>query len=48
LPEQYHKRAPSFFTNIIPVPAGKSVPQNEHLRGLGIQDSSKMAYVFIC
>jgi hypothetical protein len=37
LPEQNHRMAPSFFTYIMPVPDGKSVPQNEHFRGLGIK-----------
>jgi hypothetical protein len=38
--EQNHKMEPSFLTYIMPVPAGKSLPQNEHFRGLGIGNSS--------
>jgi hypothetical protein len=38
--EQNHKMVPSFLTYIMPVPAGKSLPQNEHFRGLGIGNSS--------
>jgi hypothetical protein len=33
--EQNHKIDPSFFTYIIPVPAGNSLPQNEHSLGFG-------------
>jgi hypothetical protein len=39
-PEQNHRTVPSFFMYIMPVPAGKSLPQNEHFRGLGIINSS--------
>jgi hypothetical protein len=38
--EQNHKMVPSFLTYIMPVPAGKSLPQNEHFRVLGIDNSS--------
>jgi len=33
---QNHKIDPSFLMYIIPVPAGNSLPQNEHFLGLGI------------
>src|SRR4030067_150835 len=35
-PEQNHKSVPSFLTYIMPVPAGNSLPQNEHFLGFGI------------
>lgn len=38
--EQNHKTDPSFLTYIIPVPDGNSLPQNEHLLGLGKGDPS--------
>jgi hypothetical protein len=38
--EQNHKSDPSFLMNIMPVPAGNSLPQNEHFLGLGISDLS--------
>ena len=34
--EQNHKIDPSFLMYIIPVPAGNSLPQNEHFLGRGI------------
>jgi len=33
--EQNHNIEPSFLTYIMPVPAGKSLPQNEHFMNLG-------------
>jgi hypothetical protein len=33
--EQNHKTDPSFLMYIMPVPAGNSLPQNEHFLGLG-------------
>jgi hypothetical protein len=39
--EQNHKIEPSFFMYIIPVPAGNSLPQNEHFLGLGNSIPSK-------
>jgi len=39
--EQNQKIDPSFLTNIMPVPAGNSLPQNEHFLGLGISDLSR-------
>jgi hypothetical protein len=36
LPESNHRIDPSFLTYIMPVPAGKSAPQNEHLRFFGM------------
>jgi len=33
--EQNQKIEPSFLTYIMPVPAGNSLPQNEHFLGLG-------------
>jgi hypothetical protein len=41
--EQNQKIDPSFFTNIMPVPAGNSLPQNEHFLGLGISDLSRQS-----
>jgi hypothetical protein len=38
--EQNHNIDPSFLMYIMPVPAGKSSPQNEHFLGLGISDLS--------
>jgi hypothetical protein len=38
--EQNHKIDPSFLMNIMPVPAGNSLPQNEHFLGLGISHLS--------
>jgi hypothetical protein len=45
LPEQNHRMLPSFLMYIMPVPPGKSLPQNEHFRGLGIAFSSTRAYL---
>jgi hypothetical protein len=45
--EQNHKIDPSFLTYIIPVPCGKSLPQNEHFLGLGKNISSKHFWVTI-
>src|SRR4030042_6596349 len=39
--EQNQRSEPSFFTYIMPVPAGNSLPQNEHFLGLGICFSSR-------
>jgi hypothetical protein len=38
--EQNQSIDPSFLINIIPVPDGNSLPQNEHLLGLGTVDVS--------
>jgi len=38
--EQNHRIEPSFLMNIMPVPGGKSCPQNEHFLGLGKVGSS--------
>jgi hypothetical protein len=49
--EQNHRRVPSFLTYIMPVPAGKSLPQNEHFLGLGIENSSCLHFLsgdFLC
>ena len=43
--EQNHRIEPSFFTNIMPVPAGKLLPQNEHFLGLGKSDLPKVFLV---
>ena len=37
--ESNHRIEPSFLTNIIPVPAGKSAPQKEHFLGFGMTKS---------
>ena len=47
LPEQNHRMVPSFLMYIMPVPLGKSLPQNEHFRGLGICFSSVNAYLLL-
>jgi hypothetical protein len=47
--EQNHKIEPSFFMSIMPVPGGKSCPQNEHFLGLGKVDSfEQFVLSFIC
>jgi len=43
--EQNHKIAPSFLTYIMPVPAGKSLPQNEHFLDLGNGDHLQIIVV---
>jgi hypothetical protein len=46
--EQNQRIEPSFLINIIPVPAGKSLPQNEHFLGLGIIGvSSRLSVNFL-
>jgi hypothetical protein len=37
--ESNHRIEPSFLTHIMPVPAGKSAPQNEHFLGFGMTNS---------
>ena len=39
--ESNQRIEPSFLTNIMPVPAGKSAPQNEHFLGFGMTNFSK-------
>jgi len=51
--EQNHRIDPSFLTNIMPVPGGNSVPQNEHFFGLGMigvphNCDSKLSVDFLC
>ena len=42
--ESYQRIEPSFLTYIMPVPAGKSAPQNEHFLGFGM---TSFTYQFI-
>jgi len=37
---------PSFLMNIMPVPAGNSLPQNEHFLGLGMGYDLLVVVVF--
>jgi len=45
--EQNHRIEPSFLTYIMPVPAGNSLPQNEHFLGLGKNHPQDSVLVFI-
>jgi hypothetical protein len=47
--ESNHRIVPSFLTYIMPVPAGKSAPQNEHFLGFGMTNSpSYLSGNFLC
>jgi len=46
--EQNQNIDPSFLMNIMPVPAGNSLPQNEHFLGLGINISPDNSIELIC
>jgi hypothetical protein len=49
--EQNHRIDPSFLTYIMPVPSGKSSPQNEHFLGLGKDDpppNSRFTVIYVC
>jgi hypothetical protein len=45
-PEQNQRIVPSCLTYIMPVPAGKLVPQNEHFLGFGIVFCSVYLVIF--
>lgn len=45
--ESNQRIEPSFLTYIMPVPAGKSAPQNEHFLGFGMTNYLDLVYLVI-